>query len=80
MHTWFSIIIRILTFNELAVVYFGYIFMIHVLDLVDETNILIHSFVILNKILFKIHNVLVGRLLGSQNVDGAKIFVLGALD
>lgn len=54
--------------------------MLHILQLLDQTHVLAHTFVILDKVFFEIHNVLVRGLLGPVDVDMAKILIVGGLD
>ena len=68
------------TLDKLAVVYLGQIFMLHIFELLDEAHVLAHAFIVFDEIFFEIHNVLVGWLFGSIDVDVAEIFIVGCLD
>jgi len=62
------------------VVNFGHIFVVHVFELVDHPKVLIQALVVLEKVLFEIHNVLIGGLFGTVDINGSKVPVFGGLD
>lgn len=64
------------TFYKLAVVYLCQVFMLHILELLHQAHVLAHALIVLNEIFFEIHNVLIGRLFGAENVDTAEISIL----
>lgn len=58
-------------------VYLGDVLMIHILDLIDQSHVLVHSIIILNEILFEIHNVLIWGLFGAVDVDVTEVAIFG---
>lgn len=59
--------------------YLGNVLMIHILYLIHQSHVFAHSIIILNEILFEIHNVLIWGLFGAVDVDVAEVAVLGGL-
>ena len=68
------------TLDKLAVVYLGQIFMLHIFELSDEAHVPAHALIVFDEFFFEIHNVLVGWLFGSVDVDVTEIFILRCLD
>jgi len=43
--------------------------MIHIFGVIYNADVSFHSFVVLDEVLFEIHNVLIGRLFGAVDID-----------
>ena len=54
--------------------------MFHVFELAHHAQMSGHAFVLLDKRLFEIHDIFVGRFFGAVEVDGAEVLVLASFD
>lgn len=76
MQTWFSNYNHRDTLDQLAVMNFSEVFVLHILELIHETQIATHSFVVFNEVFFEIHHIFIGSLFGAVDVDRAEVLII----